>query len=66
MHVGITKEQYMEAGGRGEYPPDENGWREFKDKFLAHIPDNYRKTGDNRITFMLSSIDRAVSIKKAD
>lgn len=64
IKAGITKEQFMAAGGRGDYAPDEAGWDEFDREILVHIPDDYRQTGDNQVTFTLSPKMRAKWIKE--
>jgi hypothetical protein len=66
MMAGITKEQFMQAGGWNNYKPNEGYWEEFKKDFLTHIPDNYRKSGENQVTFMLSPKTKAEYLKEED
>jgi hypothetical protein len=62
--AGITREQFMQAGGRNNYKPDEEGWRGFNRDVLKYLPDNYKKTGENQVTFMLSPTDEAEILKE--
>lgn len=64
MVVGVTEEQFMAAGGRAGYPPDEAGWTKFGEKILQRIPDNYRLIGKNQVGFTLSPLSHAERIKK--
>lgn len=66
MVTGITKEQFIQAGGWNDFKPDEKGWEVFEKDILRHLPDNYRKTGGNQVTFVLSPEDEAEEITKKE
>jgi hypothetical protein len=64
MEIGITKEQFMQGGGRPGYKTNDDGWNKFDEGILYHQPDNYRKTGDREVSFTLSPVGEAEIIKK--
>jgi hypothetical protein len=66
MVAGITREQFMAASGWWNFKPNEEGWDELDREILKYIPDNYRKTGDNQVTFTLSPKTRAKLLKESD
>jgi hypothetical protein len=66
MEIGVTKQQFMDAGGwpNAGYPPNEEGWEGFNNSYTGHIPNNYRKTGDKQVAFILAPIDGAENIRE--
>lgn len=66
MYAGISEGDFKTAGGRSGYPPNDEGWKNFSDKFLKHIPDGYYKSGSNKVTFTLSPKSEAVNLKEDD
>lgn len=66
MVPGITKNDFIAAGGRPGYSPDHDGWEKIQFEQLGKKPDNYNKTGDTQVTFTLSPTFNAELIKKQE
>ncbi len=66
MGAGISKNDFMVAGGWHGFNPDTEGWEKFQFERLEKVPDNYRKTGEKEVTFTLSPEEYAEIITKQD